>query len=243
MSSIPSGAADRSIFAIVSSATPTNIAEVIAVMQSIDSLLLENDGLKWFNRMYLMVTDDVNAEPPGGMWQAPVWLERLDVVFAGFYFDALADSLSGRTTAASWRTLFDARFTPGIDRIQFALAGMNAHINHDLALALLRTAAELKIVPAQDGLEHADYQSVNAILNRLMPAVLQMLAADALGSIAQDTGKIGRILAYWNICRARDLAWDFASHLRDLSGRAYDTALEMQDALSGALGRAILAQV
>jgi len=243
MPSIPSGAADKTVLEIVSSATPTHIADVIATMRSIDALLPENDGLKWFNRMYLMVTDDVNAKPPGGLWKNPVWLERLDVVFAGFYFDALADFLSGRTTAASWRTLFDARFTPGIDRIQFAVAGMNAHINHDLALALVRTAADLKMVPAEDGPEHADYQSVNVILNRLMPTVLHMLATDALGYIAQDTGKIGRILAYWNICRARDLAWNFASHLRNLSGLAHDTALEMQDALSGALGRAILAQV
>jgi hypothetical protein len=64
-----------------------------------------------------------------------------------------------------------------------------------------------------------------------------------LGFLAQDTGKIGRILAYWNVCRARDLAWDFADHLRSLSGIAYDTALIMQDALTGALGRAIVTQV
>ena len=69
------------------------------------------------------------------------------------------------------------------------------------------------------------------------------LAADALGDLAQDTGKIGRILAYWNICKARDLAWDFAGHLRNLSGISYNTALEIQDAFTGALGRAILTQV
>ena len=34
-----------------------------------------------------------------------------------------------------------------MDRIQFALAGMNAHINHDLALALLTTDAQRNVVP------------------------------------------------------------------------------------------------
>ena len=92
-------------------------------MKAIDALLPEQDGLKWFNRMYLMVTENVNAKPPGGAWQNPAWLERLDVVFAGFYFDALADFLAGRETAASWRALFAARFTHGIDRIQYAIAG------------------------------------------------------------------------------------------------------------------------
>ncbi len=224
-------------------ANPTTIADVIATMKSIDALLADNDGLKWFNRLYLMVTDQVNASPPGGAWQNPAWLEHLDVVFAQFYFTALLDFLAGRDVASAWTALFESRFQTGIDRIQFAMAGMNAHINHDLALALLRTDADLNVLPAPDGSEHRDYEAVNVLLNTLMPSVLTMLATDALGLIAQDTGKIGRILAYWNICRARDLAWDFADHLRDLTGIAYDAALTMQDSLTGALGRAILAQV
>jgi uncharacterized protein DUF5995 len=243
MSSIPSGSRDSSLNEVVSAAEPSTIADAISIMRTIDALLPENDGLKWFNRMYQLVTEEVNAHPPGGSWQNPAWLERLDVVFAGFYFTAVADHLAGRPTPAAWRALFEARFTPSIDRIQFALAGMNAHINHDLAQALVRTDAEFEIAPAGDGPEHADYESVNVILNNLMPSVLNMLATDALGYIAQDTGKIGRILAYWNICRAREMAWDFGNHLRGLKGMAYDTALAMQDTLTGALGRAILTQL
>jgi hypothetical protein len=243
MSSISSGTSDQALGAIVGSARPESIADAISTMQSVDALLAENDGLKWFNRMYMMVTKEVNVGSPGGAWQNPVWLEQLDVVFAGFYFDAVRDAIAGGDLAASWRALFEARFNTGIDRIQFAVAGMNAHINHDLALALLKTDADLGVVPAPGGTEHRDYEAVNQLLNNLMPSVLNMLATDALGSLAQDTGKAGRILAYWNICRARDLAWDFANHLRELNGVAYDTALEMQDALTGALGRAILAQI
>ena len=242
-SSTPSGTSDQALGEIISSASVTTIEDVIAVMKSIDALLPENDGLKWFNRLYLMVTDNVNAQPPGGAWQNPAWLDHLDVAFAGFYFDALANFVAGHATASSWSALFEARFNAGIDRIQFALAGMNAHINHDLAPALLKTDADLNLVPTPDGPEHRDFEAVNELLNTLMPSVLTMLATDALGYLAQDTGKIGRILAYWNICRARDLAWDFANHLRGLSGIAFDTALDMQDALTGALGRAILAQV
>ena len=67
-----------------------------------------------------------------------------------------------------------------------------------------------------------------------------MLATGILGELAQDTGKIGRILAFWDICRARDLAWIFADHLRGLNGIARMVALESQDQITGALGRAIL---
>jgi len=137
--------------------------------------------------------------------------------------------------------LFEARYRTGIDRIQFALAGMNAHINHDLALALLSTDAELSTIPATGSPEFADYQSVNGLLKTVMPSALTMLSTDTLGVLAQDTGKVGRLLAFWDISRARDLAWDFANQLRSFAGITRDGALSTQDALTGVLGRAILA--
>jgi len=43
-----------------------------------------------------------------------------------------------------------------VDRIQFALAGMNAHIDHDLALALLQTDGELHLTLKLQSPEHDD---------------------------------------------------------------------------------------
>jgi hypothetical protein len=243
MSSPAPSSADQPLYDAVCGTTPATIAEVIERMQAIDALLPASDGIKWFNRLYLMVTQEVDLHPPGGAWQSPVWLTRLDVVFAGLYFSAVGAFLAGQSVPSAWSALFEARYRTGIDRIQFALAGMNAHINHDLALALLTADGELNIVPVADSPEHADYESVNSLLNTLMPATLNMLATDTLGVLAQDTGKIGRLLAFWDICRARDLAWDFANHLRTLDSLGRDAALAAQDAMTGALGRAILAMV
>ncbi len=233
--------ADQPLYDLVNGLAPSTIADAIARMQAVDALLPVNDGLKWFNRLYLMVTQQVDLHPPGGAWQSPVWLTRLDVVFAGLYFDAVAGFLGGGSVPSAWSALFEARYRTGIDRIQFALAGMNAHINRDLALALLTTDAELSVIPAADSPESADYQSVNDLLKTVMPSVLTMLATDTLGVLAEDTGKIGRLLAFWDICSARNLAWDFANHLRDLTGLTRDAAITAQDATTGALGRAILA--
>jgi hypothetical protein len=232
------------LYAIVSSAPPATIDDVIAKMQRIDDLLADDDGLKWFNRLYMMVTKEVDLNPPAGGWKDAAWLLRLDVVFAGFYFRALAGSLDGSAgTASSWNALMEVRFRPGIDRIQFAMAGMNAHINHDLALALLATDSERNLTPNRESPQYADYQAVNDLLNRVMPRALEMLATGILGMAAQDTGKIGRLLAFWNICRARDLAWNFADHLRVLGGIARMVALTAQDQMTGALGRAIVMAV
>ena len=236
-----SSPADEPLSKLLNEQAPSAIPDVIARMQAIDALLPVTDGLKWFNRLYLMVTQQVDLHPPGGAWQSPVWLDRLDVIFAGLYFGAVAGSLSGASVPTAWSALFEARYTTGIDRIQFALAGMNAHINHDLALALLATDSELNVIPAADSPESADYLAVNDLLRTVMSSALKMLAADTLGVLAEDTGKVGRLLAFWDICSARNLAWDFATHLRNLTGLTREAAITAQDKITGALGRAILA--
>ena len=166
------------------------------------------------------------------------------MVFAGFYFAAIAGALEqSANTASSWDALFEARNTAGIDRIQFALAGMNAHINHDLALALLQTDDELHLTPALQSPEHDDYEHVNGLLEVVLPSALNFLAAGMVGELAQDTGKVGRLLAIWNVRVARDLAWNFADHLRILGNVRRDLALEAQDKLTGVIGRSLLLPV
>ena len=243
MSTATASSADQALAAIVSQAPPDSIAEVIARMEAIDAALPNADGLKWFNRLYLIVTQQVDLNPPGGAWHNSDWLVALDVVFARYYFEAIRGYLEGTGIPSSWSALFEARFRTGIQRIQFAVAGMNAHINHDLAQALEDTSAALHVTPAPSGPEHADYQAVNTLLATVMPTALDMLASDAMGVLAEATGTPGRLLAFWDICRARDLAWDFADHLRGLTGLRREFALDAQDALTGALGRAILALV
>jgi hypothetical protein len=232
---------DTQLLQVVSVASPASIADVVAVMQKIDGLLPSNDGLKWFNRLYFMVTQEIDLQPPPNGWEDAMWLTRLDVVFAGFYFAAIAGALQRAAgTASSWDALFEARNRVGVDRIQFALAGMNAHINHDLALALLQTDDELHLTPPLQSPEHDDYEQVNGLLEQLLPSALNVLATGIVGELAQDTGKIGRLLAIWNVRAARDLAWDFCGHLRDLAGASRALALEVQDQLTGVIGRGLL---
>lgn len=209
--------------------------------ESIDGLLPSSDGLKWFNKLYWMVTQRIDDQPQSNGWQDTSWLMRLDVVFAGSYFAAIAGTLQQNPDVpSSWEALFEARNRAGIDRIQFALAGMNAHINHDLALALLQTNNELHMTPELHSPEHDDYERVNNLLEQVLPPALNFLAAGIVGEMAQDTGKVGRLLAIWNIRAARDLAWNFAVHLRNLEGFSRDAALDAQDQLTGVIGRSIL---
>ncbi len=231
------------LLAIVTSTAPAGINDVIQIMKQIDTALPGNDGLKWFNLLYLEVTQQVRQHPPASGWKAPVWLSRLDVIFATLYFKAIADSLTGNPIPGSWQALFEARQSSGIDRIQFALAGMNAHINHDLALALLAIDSEMHQGFSLDTPEHQDYEHVNDLLQAVLPQALTMLATGILGQLAEDTGKIGKLLAIWKVRVARDLAWDFAGHLKSIPQPFQSFSLDTQDQLTGALGRTLLVPI
>jgi hypothetical protein len=231
---------DLQLKQIVSGPRPTSIDEVIDRMNAIDAALPSSDGLKWFNFLYRLVAQSVKANTPARGWNDPRWLTRLDVVFANLYFDAIGSTLSAQKTPKSWQALFEARQKTGIDRIQFALAGMNAHINHDLALALLQADSEFGMTPGKTSAEHDDFAHVNGLLAGVIPQALQTLATGIVGEIAQDSGKIGRLLALWNVKAARDLAWDFSDHLRSLRGVVREFALAAQDQATGVIGRAML---
>jgi hypothetical protein len=131
---------DQNLLQLMTGPAPTAIADVIDLMEKIDVNLESGDGLKWFNFLYLAVTNQIRDHPPASGWADERWLTRLDVNFAGFYFSAIEEFLeTDSRLPSSWTALFEARHESGIDRIQFALAGMNAHINHDLSLALIQT--------------------------------------------------------------------------------------------------------
>ncbi len=95
-------AAGQPLYDLVNGPAPVTIADVIARMQGIDAQLPANDGIKWFNRLYLMVTQQVDLHPPGGAWKSPLWLNRLDVVFAGLYFSGLSGFLGGQPVPSAW---------------------------------------------------------------------------------------------------------------------------------------------
>lgn len=198
--------------AIVSAQPISSIADVINVMRKLDAALDDHDGLKWFNLLYLKVTESVLSVPPN--WEDAAWLSRLDVVFAELYFDALRNA---DNPPRAWRPLLQSRLRRGIAPIQFALAGMNAHINHDLPLAVVQTCAELGIKPAENTPQHRDYERINPLLETVEGEVKDFLATGLVGVLDQKLGRVDDVIAIWKIKKARDTAWDNAEvlwHLR-----------------------------
>src|SRR5579863_6509704 len=130
---------DAQLVALAQTATQS-IPGVLQVMQTIDATCVDGDGLKWFNGLYLQVTQAVENRVTAGGFNDPAWVAELDIQFASLYFNALYAALTGAPCPGCWQALFSCRNQPSIARIQFALAGMNAHINHDLPLAVVSTS-------------------------------------------------------------------------------------------------------
>jgi Family of unknown function (DUF5995) len=159
---------DNSLLAIAAS-QPATIADVIAALETIDGLLPDTDGLKWFNWLYLTVTKAVDLNISAGNWHNPAWLTQLDIVFAGLYLSALSAWLTpGETAPKCWTILFDARNDAKLARVQFALAGINAHIDHDLSEAVVETCRQFGIAPVHQSPEYLDYTLVNSILDPIV---------------------------------------------------------------------------
>jgi Family of unknown function (DUF5995) len=218
---------------------PTTIADVIASMERIDAALPRKDGVAYFNRLYLAVTKAVQATSTPTTFKNPRFLSRLDVVFAGMYFDAEATLGSGAPCPVAWRPLMETR-TEKLAPIQFALAGMNAHINHDLALALVEACEDLGI--AIDDL-HSDFEAVNGILHDVERQVAGWFETGLIADIEDVIPKdVDRALAMWSIVAAREVAWGHAEMLWRLRSERvlYSGYADMLARTTELAGRALL---
>lgn len=185
-------------------------------MEEIDAGLPRKDGVAYFNRLYLQVTKTVQAATANVTFAAPAFTERLDVVFAGLYFAAEITLGTGATCPIAWRPLMQERSTDCLP-IQFAIAGMNAHINHDLPIAVVQTCKELGVAPENGSPQHLDYQRINGLLGEVEGQVAGWFETGVIADIVEITPKdVDKSIAMWSISDARGIAWDHAKLLWDL---------------------------
>lgn len=228
----------------------TTVADVLDRLEAIDLALPPSDGVKWFNKLYLEVTQQVAASVPGEHRAAPGFLEALDVFFASRYFDAFDAAGNSAALPAgypfhAWKPLFEARFASGIAPVQFALAGMNAHINHDLAIVICATCAARGTEPSDDSPEHKDYESVNGLIAKAEKEMKAWMMTGLLKELDLAFNPVDDVVAVWNVERARDAAWVGAEviwSLRELPPLRADYEA-VNDRAVGFAGRALLAPV
>jgi Family of unknown function (DUF5995) len=211
------------------------IAAVIARMQSVAAQLPVSDGVARFNHLYLEVTEAIDAAARTIVFADPTYTIALDVCFAGLYFNALDAAAAGAPVPRCWAPLFQARTDAHIAPIQFAIAGMNAHINHDLPLALVSTCTTEGVAPEIDSPEHRDFMQVNGILASVEARVKAEYLTGLVGVADDVLGRIDNVIAMWSIEEARNAAWTHAQTLWELRGHP-DLTAAFEDALDGTVG-------
>jgi len=228
---------------IVKPAPVSSINDVLSIMTTIDSRLPDSDGVKWFNRLYLQVTRSVQQAVTGPAFQDAQFMSKLDVVFANLYFAAIAaGDLDSSCAPPSWRPLLSARRNRGIARLQFALAGMNAHINRDLPQGIVQVFEALGGDPTSDDVRRQDFDSVNELLERVESKVKADFSVGVIGVVDVAAGRVDDVAAMWNVRVARKAAWTNAEVLWTLRRAPHirSAFFDTLDRSTGLAGRGLL---
>ncbi|MDI3406594.1 DUF5995 family protein [Streptomyces cavernicola] len=200
---------------------------VLAQTRAPDADRPHPDGAAVFHRAYLAVA----GEPA-----APT-ASALETRLAERYFAARETVRGGHRPPAAWRPLFQFRRHPGVRPLQFGLAGINAHVGHDLPLAVVDACLALGCEPAA---VEGEFERVGDRLLALEERIVEDLAPGP--DLLHVTDPLAHLLGVWSLERARDTAWSAARvlwSLRELPDLAAEFS-RRTDAGVGLVGRCLL---
>ncbi|MEU6775869.1 DUF5995 family protein [Streptomyces sp. NPDC046759] len=215
----------------------TPVDAVVSRMRALDASLPVRDGVAVFNRVYLTVTAEIDRRLDFGDFPDPRAAIALDMRFAERYLAAVDAAAADRRPPACWRPLFQLRRHPGVRPLQFALAGINAHVGHDLALAVVDACRTL-------GCEPADLEDEFDRVGDLLVSLEERIREDLMPGpdLLQIADPLTHLLGSWSLERARDAAWVAGRALWTLRhcGDLAEEFTERLDAAVGLAGRMLL---
>lgn len=224
---------------------PGTVAEVVARLDAIVRLAETSprgaaDGIACFTGLYRTITANVLRWLQEGRFEDSEYLATLDLEFAERFFQALRSYAFDRpATPMCWRLLFDNRSDHRISPLHFAAAGVNAHINFDLAFATISTCTRLG-VEFGAGEQYQDYLGVNHIFAANTLQLREGLETEQDPALVDAAEQLFDDFA---IVATRDVAWREAQrmwpHRADEHRMGQETRLI--DLRAAVVGRGLLA--
>ena len=217
---------------------PETIDDVlVALDQIIEWSKAEKSRLGYFAALYKKVTLKVKEGIEKEFFEDGPRMERLDVVFATRYLDALKAFEAGEKPTESWQVAFDASGKWRYLILQQLLVGINAHINLDLGIAAATIAPGDKL-PAL----RTDFDRINEILFSLVKEVEDEIGEVSpwLGWLARFGGKLGDELIRFSLGIARRGAWRLARRLAPWPQEDWGPEIGLRDEGTARVGRDIL---
>jgi len=195
------------------------------IEQTVDELrdiaLEADDAAGYFPAVYVRVTGDIAAGIRDHRFDDSERMERLIDAFAGHYIQARYAQIP---VPRCWQAAWDAAADPNLVIVQHLLLGINAHVNHDLAQAVV------EIAPHYGGLEalRDDFDAINDVLGGAFNEVIRDL--DHVSRWASEAAMAGGgRLFNFSMRAARAQAWGAAERLYPLDEagrRAYVRELD-----------------
>ncbi len=218
------------------------IQDVAAKLTEFETFCLEKGDLRGvFATAYLSITHAI-SDQISTAFHDPEWVESYLIRFGNLYREALQNYESGSTIPVpkSWFIAFESAKRGEGFIIQHLILGINAHINHDLAISLF----DVGIDPGRSDKYH-DHTRVNNILQSATKHLKREVFtkyAPILERLDHSTGQISDDVTNFSIPKAREHAWTFAMALTNAKSPAERTILRRAlDEQAGVLARLIMA--
>lgn len=233
----------------LAAAEPSTVPAVIDRLAAIQTYVEANtkggarDGVACFNFLYHQITCRVLEWINTDKFADGHFLTTLDLVFANRYLSALrADAADPKTAPSAWEALLESRENDQIAPIQFAVAGVNAHVNFDLPCTVVATCEQLGTEP-NSGTQRADYDKVNDIFALEMQSLRQHFENRFERFLDERIlSHIENVLGNFSVVAARDVAWAQAEVLFDRRRHGDDEQgfVDSLDRTVGMAGRLLL---
>ncbi|KQO96666.1 DUF5995 family protein [Leifsonia sp. Leaf264] len=226
------------VLTVVDPSTP--IGKVVRDLDAVRAPLTRADGIAVFVDVYREVTALVAKRVTDRTFEDPDFIEVLDVVFAGLFLAVPKALAAGEPVSKAWEPLVERRALR-LFPLQFALAGMNAHINHDLAVAVVKVCVKKKRDPSSGSI-HADFVRINDVLGELVRPIRQSFLEKAVVEHGAAITPLADLLTNFSMEKARDAAWASALTLYAVRDVPFVRDLTRQTLAStvGLVGRQLL---
>ena len=125
------------------------------------------------------------------------------------------------------------------------LAGINAHINHDLPEAIVAICESTATVQTHGTSQFQEYTSLNSSLDGIIEFAKRTLHVRLLGDALPAASHLEDLIAAWGVSAAREAAWDNAElpwHLRQTPPLS-SVFMDALDGLTTVTNKALLVPV
>ncbi|MFF2603965.1 DUF5995 family protein [Streptomyces californicus] len=194
-------------------------------------------GVAVFNAAYLDAVERVDPDLGRAGFDDRGAAALLSARCAERYLSAVETAAAGGRPPECWRPLLPYRRHPGVRPAQWALGGLQAHVGHDLVLAVVDACRVLGCEPAD--LE-GEFEQMGDLLALLEEHVHDVLLPGP--DVLEVADPLTHLVHSWSLERAREAAWSAARTLWRL--RAFPALAEefrqRTDAGAGLVGRLLL---